>query len=258
MAEAKGPVFESAGTGDPVVLIHGLGGTGNVWTPQVGVLSKYFTVIRPELAGSGRAPRRSGPVTTAAYVDDVVALLDHLKLAAAHFAGHSYGSVVCQHLAARHPQKVKSLALFGPLLAPPEAARQALRDRAAKARAEGMVGIADATVQIGTSADTKAHQPAVAAFVRELVMRQDPEGYALICEAVAAIEAADLSAVRCPALIVTGDEDATAPPAVARSVAAAIAGAQFRVLGRCGHWTPLERAAEVSEALCNFYFALRS
>src|SRR6185503_2025004 len=104
---------------------------------------------------------------------------------------------------------------------------QALRDRAAKARAEGMVAIADATVQIGTSAETKAHRPEVAAFVRELVMRQDAEGYALICEAISAIEAADLSGVRCPALVVTGDEDATAPPAVARSVAAALAGSKF-------------------------------
>ena len=251
---AEDSIVEVAGTGEPIVLVHGLGGTGNVFTPQVGVLSKYFTTIRPDLAGSGRAPLRDG-ISVASHVDDLLALLKKMDLASAHFVGHSYGSVVCQHLAAREPKRVKSLALLGPIRAPADPMRQALRDRGAKARAEGMVAIADITVQVGTSAATKAHRPEVAAFVRELVMRQSPEGYARICDAIAAIEAADLSAVRCPALVITGDEDATSPPAVARAVAAALVGSRFIVLGRCGHWTPLERAAEVTEALCNFYFA---
>jgi 3-oxoadipate enol-lactonase len=254
MSGGIAPVVETTGGGDAVVLVHGLGGTGNVWMAQVPVLARYFSVVRPELSGSGRAPLR-GPVSVAEHVEDVLAAMAVTGVETAHFVGHSYGTVLCQHLAARYPEKVRSLALFGPIRQPADAARQALRDRAAVARDRGMVGIADATVQMGTSAETKAHRPEIAAFVRELVMRQDPEGYARTCESIAAIVPADVSHIHCPTLIVTGDEDNTSPPAAARAVADSLAGARFVVLGRCGHWTPLERAEQVTELLIEFLFS---
>ena len=80
-------------------------------------------------------------------VDAVLRVCAQLGVSRAHFAGHSLGTIVCQHLAVRAPERVRSLALFGTLLAPPDPARQGLKTRAAKARDEGMFGIADAIVQ---------------------------------------------------------------------------------------------------------------
>ncbi len=254
MAERTAAMAEVTGSGEPLVLVHGLGGTGNVWMPQVPVLARTFTVIRPELPGSGRAPL-NGSLSTESLVDNLVAMLDEMSLERVHLAGHSYGSIIAQHLAARHPERVMSLLLLGAFRGPPEPARKALRDRAAKARAEGMIEIADATVQMGTSAATKAARPEVAAFVRELVMRQDPEGYAATCEAIAETDPADLAGVDCPALVINGDEDNTAPPAAALAVADALEDSGLEILGRCGHWTPLERPQEVATMMVNFLLA---
>jgi len=254
MAEGNAALAEVTGSGQPLVLVHGLGGTGNVWMPQVPVLARSFTVIRPELPGSGRAPLE-GSISTESLVDGLVAMMDQLELESVHLAGHSYGTILAQHLAARYPERVMSLLLLGAFLGPPEPARKALRDRAAKARAEGMIEIADATVQMGTSAETKAARPEVAAFVRELVMRQNPEGYAATCEAIADTQPANLSEVSCPALVVNGDEDNTAPPAAALAVAEALDDAELQILGRCGHWTPLERPEEVASLMVNFLLA---
>jgi pimeloyl-ACP methyl ester carboxylesterase len=171
----------------------------------------------------------------------------------AHIAGHSMGTIVCQHLAARHPDKVKSLALVGPLAAPPDPARAAVRDRAAKARKEGMAGVADAVVQAGTSALTRSARPEAAAFVRELLMRQDPEGYALTCEALSAAQPADLANVHCPALLITGSEDVVAPPLAVRLLASRLTSSRVIIFNGCGHWTTIERPLEVTEALLNFY-----
>ena len=148
------------------------------------------------------------------------------------------------------------LTLLGPIHAPAEAGRAGLRDRAAKARTEGMAPIADAVVQGGTSAETRAHRPELAALVREILMRQDPEGYARTCEALAAAQPAEVGAIACPVLLVTGDEDGTAPPTSARALARTFPAAQLRILDRCGHWTTFERPAEVNEAMINFLFAL--
>ena len=85
---------------------------------------------------------------------------------------------------------------------------------------------------------------------------RSPEGYARSCEALAAAQGSDLSAIRCPVLVVTGDEDGVAPPAAAKKIAAMFPQpARTIILPRCGHWHSIERAADVNEAIVNFLFS---
>jgi 3-oxoadipate enol-lactonase len=242
---------EVDGQGDAVIFVHGLGGTSNVFTPQLQALGSRYRAVRPDLPGSGRSPA-GGPLSIGGFADAIVRLARVLGIERAHFVGHSMGTIVCQHVAVNEPRLVRSLALFGPLLAPPDPARQAMRERAAKARAEGMAGIADAIVQGATSGDTKANNPVAVALVRELLMRQDAEGYARTCEALAGAEAADVKRIACPTLLITGDEDAVAAPSAVRAMAERIGGARLAVLNRCGHWTTIERPVECSAALKEF------
>jgi len=243
---------ELDGQGDAIVCIHGLGGTSNFYTPQCLTLASRYRLVRPDLPGSGRSPTREG-LTIQSLVDALLRLVRALEIERAHVVGHSMGSIVCQHLALQDPRLVRSLVLLGPFLAPPEPARQALRERAKKARSEGMSGIADQVLQAATSVDTRNNQPVAAALVRELLMRQDPEGYARACEALAAAQPADIARLACPTLLVTGDEDAIATPSGARAMAERIPEARLITLPRCGHWTTLERPAECTAAMKEFY-----
>ena len=249
----KDIAVEQHGDGDAVVMVHGLGGTGNSWHAQVGPLARFFRVVRLDLEGSGRSPA-TGALSIASFAADASALMDALDIASAHLCGHSMGTIVCQHIAAENPERVKSLALMGPLAEPPEPARKAIRDRATLARKEGMVPIADTLVEVAISAETRSHRPAAAAFVREILMRQDAEGYARTCEALADAQSADLASIDCPTLLVTGDEDAVAPPPAVRALGSRIKGSRVAVLPGCGHWTPIEKPAQVNSALLDFYF----
>jgi pimeloyl-ACP methyl ester carboxylesterase len=173
----------------------------------------------------------------------------------AHVVAHSMGTIIAFHLAALEPRLVRSLALFGPLTAPPDANRGPIRARGEKARKEGEAGmqaIADATVQSGTSTETRRMRPVAVAAVRESVMRQCHDGYARSCEALSEAQPADLSKISCPVLLVTGDEDAVSPPQAVRGIAERIAGAQVEVLARCGHWTIYEKPEECSDLLGRF------
>lgn len=239
------------GRGEAMVLVHGLGGTTNSWAPLVPVLRRDFALHAQDLAGSGRSPLRDA-LSIAGHAADVLALIRQAG-GRAHLVGHSMGTIICQHLAATQPEAVASLVLVGPFPAPPEAARKALRDRAAKVRAEGMLGIADAIVAGGTSDDTRTNGPAAAAFVRESIMAQPAEGYARNCEALAAAEPADLSRIACPTLLVTGDADRTAPPDTARAMASAIRDAEVVVLPGCGHWATVERPKQLAYAVTLFH-----
>jgi pimeloyl-ACP methyl ester carboxylesterase len=249
-----GAAVEVDGEGDAVVLVHGLGGTSNNWTPVMGALARH-RAIRPDLPGSGRSARVEGSLSIERFVDSVKAVCDRLQVSRAHFVGHSLGTIVCLNLAARHPGLVRSLALFGPLLAPPEAARPNIAARGAKARSEGVAGmqaIAEAIVQAATSTDTRAHKPVTVALVRESLMRQDPEGYARSCEALAAAQPVDLALIKAPALLVTGEDDAVAPPQTVRAIGDRLPGSRVVVYPRCGHWTTYERPEECARELRDF------
>jgi 3-oxoadipate enol-lactonase len=249
-------VVEVEGAGDALVMLHGLGGTSNVYTPQMSLLAPRFRVIRPDLPGSGRSPA-SPVLTIQGLVETVLRALRVLGVERGHFVGHSMGSIVCQHIAVQQPSLIQSLVLLGPLLAPPDTARQAMRERAAKVRAEGMADIADAIVKGATSGDTKNSNPVGVGFIRELIMRQDAEGYARNCEALAGATAADVAQIRCRTLLVAGDEDAIAPASNVRAMAQQIRDARVVVLNRSGHWLSIERAVEVTAELKEFYFSRR-
>ena len=188
---------EIDGEGEPVVMIHGLGGTTNTFTPVLPAFTRNKR-IRFDLPGSGRSSRVEGPLSIDKFVEAAKRAMAAAKVEKAHVVGHSMGTIVATHLAAAEPGRVRSLALFGPLLAPPEQARANIRGRAQKVRAEGMQQVADALVQASTSSETKAKRHTAVAFVRESLMAQDPDGYARSCEALAGMQAADTSKITCP------------------------------------------------------------
>lgn len=255
-------VVEDEGDGEAVVCLHGLGGTSNTWTPLMPALAG-FRVIRPDLPGSGRSAAAGGELSIEKLAECVATICRRLDISRAHVLGHSMGTIVAQHLAVAQPRLVRSLALFGPLAAPADGARANIRARGEKARSEGVRGmheIALALVQAATSADTRARQPAATAFVRESLMRQDPEGYARSCAALAAAVPAAAERIEAPVLLVTGDEDGVAPPQAVRALAERLTrakGVRTVVLTRCGHWTPVERPEDCARELRDFLSAQR-
>ena len=255
-------VVEEEGEGDAVVCVHGLGGSSNTFAPLMPVLARQ-RVLRVDLPGSGRSQHAEGDLSIARFAAAVQGACARLCITRAHFVGHSMGTIVCQHIAVSTPALVRSLALFGPLMAPSEAARVAVRARAAKARSEGAAGmhqITTALLQAALSADTRQRQPLAVAFVRESLMRQDSAAYARSCDALADAQAARVENISCPVLLVTGDEDGVAPPQAVRAFADRLHGARSTrvvVLQRCGHWTPIERVAECQAELRDFLAACR-
>jgi pimeloyl-ACP methyl ester carboxylesterase len=244
-------VAEVTGEGPAVVMIHGLGGTSNMFQPQMAALTGY-RVVRIDLPGSGRSPRPLDPLTIETMSAAVMRALDGIGAARAHLVGHSMGTIVCQAIAATEPTRVASLTLFGALAEPSDATRQGLAGRAKLARSGGMADIADQIVANALSAHTRETSPAAVAFVRESITRQDPESYARTCEALAKATAVDVRRIRAPALLVTGDADTVNPQGVAQALADGIKGAVFSSLDRCGHWATVESPRECNRLLVDF------
>jgi pimeloyl-ACP methyl ester carboxylesterase len=258
-------VVDVRGDGDAIVFIHGLGGSMNAWTPLLPALARW-RCVRPELPGAGRSrkahalgeatPHR-GQLSAETHADAVLRVCEALGISRAHLVGHSFGTIIALHVAAKEPARVRSLALFGAMAEPAPAQRENMRARAASAREQGMFEIAEGISQFALSPSTRETQPVTVAYVRESIAAQDPEGFARNCIALAEARAARLELIHCPALIVNGDEDMVTPLSGARQLAGRLASARVEVFGRCGHWPTLERPAESQRALRDFLERVR-
>lgn len=242
-------IEDTASAGPAVVMVHGLGGTSNSFQTLMDSLAGY-RVLRPDLPGAGRSAYRPGLHSLKRMTTVLKECLRAAGLERAHFVGHSMGTLLCQYLAAESPECVNSLTLFGPILEPPQAARQVLTERAAAARAVGMADIAEAISKASISEIYRKANPVTAAFVRESVARQDPAGYAAHCEALSEAQAADHRKIRCPVLLVAGDRDPVAPVDSVRRLQEGIEGARLEIIPGVGHWMMVEVPGSSAELLC--------
>ena len=257
--------YERHGSGDAVLAIHGLGGSMNAWTTLLPTLGRW-RCIRPELPGAGRSRKAyamgeaapgGGALSVDVHVQAVLRVFDALGIARAHLVGHSFGTIIAQHLAAGEPSRVRSLALFGAMAEPVPAQRESMRARAAAARERGMFEIAEGISDVALSASSRESLPLAVAYVRDSIASQDAEGFARNCLALAEARAARAELIRCPVLIVNGDEDAVTPLSGARQLADRLPGARLEALPRCGHWPTLERVAESQRLLRGFLDSVR-
>lgn len=235
---------EDQGEGAAVVMIHGLGGTSNSFQTLISTLDGY-RILRPDLPGAGRSPLRPGRPGVAGLAAAVLDCLNASGVKKAHFVGHSMGTIVCQYLAADHPDMVQSLTLFGPISEPPASARAGLSERASAAQREGMAGIAEAVHKASVSEG----KPVASAFVRESLLRQDASGYAAHCQALSSAKAADLARVACPTLLIAGETDPVAPVAMAEQMMQKLSHGQLEIIPGVAHWMMMEAPTRSAELL---------
>ena len=235
---ASGIVAEVEGDGVPVVMIHGLGGTSQHLPAADGGAPRLpGRADRP--AGQRAFARSGGRRHRSAASPRPCSALQ-----AARRRRRPTSSAIrsAPSSASRSPPTQPSaVALAGAVRRPRRAgrgdARRARRPAPSWRAREGMAAIADQIVANALSAATRATQPAAVAFVRESLMRQNPEGYARTCEALARAEAVDARLIAAPTLLVTGDADTVNPAERgARRSPTAFAGAAARD-GRS--WRPL-------------------
>jgi len=236
-------------SGPAVLFIHGLGGTTNAYQPLVSALQDY-NLVRFDWAGHGRS---STPKTTSidSYVEDALAVIKHFDLKDVTVVGHSLGCLVAFTLAAKHPSLISKLVCYGPIKPPPEAGRNGAKARASAVREGGMAKVADTVVGNAFAANSLKSRTEIVSFAREMLCRQDPEGYALACESLANSTDPDWSAIKAKVSIVSGAEDKVSAPAVCNAIRDLLKGTQveFETFENVGHWHMLENVKGSIEVL---------
>jgi pimeloyl-ACP methyl ester carboxylesterase len=244
---------EVQGEGPPIVFIHGLGATSNVWYGQRTVFSKYYRVITYDRSGSGRSQRARAAYSIDSWTDELAGLLDYLSVPSAIVVGHSLGSMVAQRFAGKHADRTRALILAGGEAEFGPQAKKILTERSQTIESHGLSAVADAWLTGVLSAATRESNATLAGLVREMFLSNDAKTYASHCLALRdGNVVGDHRNIICPTLLTVGDQDLVTPLAWQRQIAAGIRNSRIRVIPGTAHMTMLEAPAVFNTVVMDF------
>ncbi|MEU6714512.1 4-carboxymuconolactone decarboxylase [Nonomuraea sp. NPDC046802] len=228
--------------GPPLLLGPSLGTSMRLWEPQLAALTRTFRVLRFDLPGHGGAPPPvGGSLTIDVLAERVLEVAEASGMESFHYAGVSIGGAIGATLAARHPGRLRSLAMICSSARFGEPA--GWRERARLVRDEGTAALLEATAARWFAG------PADRALLDDLAAA-DPEGYAACCEALAGYDLrAELGAITVPTLVLAGRDDPATPPVHARELADGIGGATLVEVPAAAHLANVDQPEKVTAAL---------
>lgn len=245
--------YDVLGSGPGLVLLHGIGASGLTnWHPVTDQLAAEYTLVLPNLPGSGRSPLPGGPLDADAVADHVVATAVEAGLQRFALAGISLGAAVAVKAAARYPDLVSRLVTVAGYATPRPALRLSLELWAAMhARQDTDAG--KLLAMLSFSDEHLAELPGeYLPHIVQFVTANIAPGTAAQLDLALRIDVrTDMAKVQAPALILAPAADRFVDPAHSRELAAAIPGA--RLLGVAGgHLAIFEDYREILTALQEF------
>ena len=245
--------YDVQGDGPWLVLAHSLATDLSMWDDQMAALEKHFTVLRFDTRGHGGTDAPAGAYSFDQLSDDVLGLLDALKIGRTHYCGLSMGGMIGQHLALRVPDRIERLVLADTTSRMPAEARPLWAERIRVAREQGMAAHVQPTLERWFTAPWRAAHPEVMTRIGNLIRKTPVAGYVGCAEAIARIDVTDrLPAVQAPTLAIVGDQDIGTPPAMSEAIVAAIPGARLEVVPDASHLSNIEQADAFNRLLLNF------
>jgi pimeloyl-ACP methyl ester carboxylesterase len=260
--------YEEAGSGHALIFVHEFAGDWRSWEPQMRFFSRYFRCITFSARGylPSTVPDDPTRYSQARARDDVIAVLDHLKIDRAHVVGLSMGGFATLHVGIAYPQRARSIVIAGCGYGAEPDKKQAFRDECEAAarlfdedpeQAGKRYPIGPTRVQYQNkdprgwgefAAQMAEHSPKGSANTLRGVQKERPSLWEL---------AGDMRRITVPALILTGDED---DPCLEPSLfmKRSIPSAALVVLPRAGHTINLEDPEPFNRALLDFFTAVEA
>ncbi|HUK27393.1 MAG TPA: alpha/beta fold hydrolase [Candidatus Acidoferrales bacterium] len=244
----------------PVVLIHGFPFSHEMWRPQIPVLSEKFWVIQYDLRGHGQTDVGDGQYALEFFVDDLIALLDYLKIKKAVLCGLSMGGYIALRAVERNPERV-----FGLILADTQAkadSNEAKLKRAASIKAVKSNGIKPFADNFLNSAFTPQSLTSKSEGVIAIQKIIDSNSQMGICGALLALASrtdttVSLLAVQVPTLILVGDRDVLTPVSLSQELHDRIRDSEMHVIKNAAHLSNLENAEEFNKYVVDFLNRLK-
>lgn len=242
---------EVTGAGRDLVLLHPVGLDHSFWQSLAAAASRTHRVLAVDLRGHGLSPAADQRTSLDDYVDDIHATVARHGKGAATVLGLSFGGMLAQMVALRHPKDVAALVLCGCTGGFADEVRPVLRERGLAAARDGMQAIVEPTIERWFTPAFRGD--AEVERVRQRLRTNDVVSWSAAWHAISTFHALPkLGEIDVPTLVIAGDADAATPIAAATKLAESIRGARLRVLAGAPHMMQIERSNDYNAAVMEF------
>jgi aminoacrylate hydrolase len=247
--------YEEHGSGEPLMLVSGLGGTAAYWKPNLPALSAKYRVIVHDHRGAGQSSHSRIRYSVEQMTDDVLKLMDHLEIDRAHVVGHSTGGAIGQIMAIRNPERLKKLVLFATWTKADKFFRQLFAARRALLMQVGKEAyVRGGTLFLYPPYWIKANEALIEEREKFSIANfAPPEVVASRIDAIVAFDrTAELSKIKTPTLVLCAKDDFITPAYFSEELAQKIPGAKLVMLPQGGHCASETALEAFNSALLGF------
>lgn len=243
--------FSERGAGPPLLLIHGLMVSGEMFDPVLDHFAAHHRVIVPDLRGHGRSRGLPPPYTTARLAADLADLLDHLGIASATVLGYSQGGAIAQQLALDHPKQCSRLVLACTFAYNMATTSEWIEGQLTPALIN-LLGLKRVAHLAGSQAMDQLSKEQ-AEWLAGLIAGQDKKLMVKAWRETMRFDSRPrLAEIRCPVLVIAGEKDKGVPIHHARMLHAGIPGSQLVIIPGADHALLFTHPVEFLQAVDRF------
>jgi len=231
---------------NPIVFIHGVGLTKEIWEPQINFFKNYNTLVY-DLLGHGKTPLKKSKISFKDFTKQLVRLIKELNFNKIHLVGFSFGGIIARHFASEHSDKLSSLIIHGSIYKRTEEQKRIIKNRYEVAKMDKPV----------------SKKSALRRWFSEEFSKQNPEIYKKIysilnnnkrlnflkCYEIFVNYIDDdniLKKIKTNTLITTGENDVGSTPEMSKNLSKMIQGSKFIEIKKGKHLCSIECADDVN------------
>lgn len=232
---------------------HSLACDLRMWDGQVEAFKDRFRILTYDTRGHGASAAPKGAYTLEQLSDDLHGLLAHLKIEKLNFCGLSMGGMIGQTFALKYPGVFEKLVLADTSSGYPAGTVAIWEERIRTVEAKGMGALVQSTVERWFTAPFRENSKDKVAKIAAQIERTPATGYIGCCHAIPRLAlTARLKEIKCPTLVICGEEDGGTPPAMARTIQENIDGAKLVLIPKAAHISNIEQPEAFNRALREF------
>ncbi|MGZ8210001.1 MAG: 3-oxoadipate enol-lactonase [Burkholderiales bacterium] len=246
------------GEGPWLTMSHSLASNLTMWDDQAKLLSSRFKVLRYDTRGHGGSSAPEGPYTMDELADDAKALFDALGIKETHWVGLSMGGMIGETFALKYPGVFKSMVLADTTARRPPNADQMWGERVKIAQEQGMQPLVESTLGRWFTQPFRESRKDVMERIGGHIRSTPVAGFIGCCQAISRIDVLDrLREIKCPALVIVGDQDHGTPPEMARAIQQNLPGSKLVVIPSAAHLSNVEQPKAFDDAIVSFLDSVR-
>ncbi|MDO8526097.1 MAG: alpha/beta fold hydrolase [Deltaproteobacteria bacterium] len=241
--------------GVPVIFIHGFPLDHTMWTPQLKALPPWSFGVAYDVRGLGESEMGVDHYTMETYADDLVALMDYLKLKKCVICGLSMGGYIALRAVERNPERFMGLVLCDTRSEADTSESRIKRGEQLKlVQEKGVSAFVKEFAKLFYDPKTLSSNPKLPERILKQMEASSPKGIegGILALAVRSDTTEGLSKIKIPTLILVGEHDALTPVANAKSLHQKIAGSELHIISDAGHLSNLENSKEFNQHLVAF------